>query len=241
MRADFHTHILPCVDDGSRSVEQSLEMLRRCQKMGIRHVVLTPHFYADQDHPDRFFARRNEALSALQKAMEGEKLPALIPGAEVHYFPNMSSSNVLPKLAIGSSPYILVEMPMCRWTERMFEDLEMIRANQGLTPIIAHLDRYLTPFNSGKILRQLADLPVLVQVNGEAFLQRRTARLAMRMLERGQIQLLGSDCHNLTDRKPNLGPVRELIRSKLGVEPLKMIAYYEQQVIGGETANEETQ
>ena len=240
MRADFHTHILPCMDDGSRSIEQSLEMLQRCKKMGIGHVILTPHFYADRDHPEQYLVSRSTAFAALQEAVAGEDLPALILGAEVHYFPNMGSSDVLRKFAIGESHYILVEMPMCRWTERMLRDLEMIRVNQGLTPIIAHLDRYLTPFNAGKILRQVADLPVMVQVNGEFFLERRTSRLALQMLERGQIHLVGSDCHDLTERKPNLGPVRELIRSKLGVEPLKCIAYYEQRVIGGALEYEET-
>ena len=103
MHADFHTHILPCVDDGSRSVEQSLEMLRQCKKMGIRHVILTPHFYADRDHPDRFLERRSAAFAALQEAVAEEDVPAVIPGAEVHYFPNMGSSDVLRKLSIGGS------------------------------------------------------------------------------------------------------------------------------------------
>lgn len=233
MRADFHTHILPCVDDGSRSVNESLEMLRLCSRMGIRQVVLTPHFYPDRDHPDRFLSRRKAALEALREAAAGEELPELIPGAEVHYFPNMSSSDALPRLTIGGSHYLLVEMPMCRWTERMYRELEMIRQNQGLTPIIAHLDRYLTPFTAGKTLRQVAELPVMVQVNGDFFLQRSTARRALRMLDRGQIHLLGSDCHNLKDRKPNLGTVRKLIREKRGNEPLERIAYFEQHVLGG--------
>ena len=144
----------------------------------------------------------------------------------------------MPRLTIGGSHYLLVEMPMCRWTDRMYQELEMIRVNQGITPIIAHLDRYLMPLSARKTLRQLSELPVLVQVNGDFFLQRSTARSALRMLERGQIHLLGSDCHNLKERKPNLGPVRELIRSKLGNEPLERIAYYEQRVlnVGGNQA-----
>lgn len=231
MPADFHTHILPCVDDGSRSVDESLEMLRLCSQMGMRQVVLTPHFYPDCDHPDRFLACRKAALEALQEAATGEELPDLIPGAEVHYFPNMSSSDALPRLTIGGSHYLLVEMPMCRWTERMYRELEMVRQNQGLTPIIAHLDRYLTPFTAGRILRQVAELPVLVQANGDFFLQRNTSQRALRMLQRGQIHLLGSDCHNLKDRKPNLGTVRKLIRVKLGNEPLERISYFEQRVL----------
>lgn len=231
MTADFHTHILPCVDDGSRSVKESLEMLRLCSRMGIHQVVLTPHFYPDRDHPEHFLARRKAALEALLEAAAGEELPDLILGAEVYYFPNMSSSDALSRLTIGDSRYLLVEMPMCRWTERMYRELEMIRQNQGLTPIVAHLDRYLTPFTAGKTLRQVAELPVMVQVNGDFFLQRNSSRRALRMLDRGQIHLLGSDCHNLKDRKPNLDTVRELIRMKLGDEPLERIAFFEQLVL----------
>lgn len=231
MTADFHTHILPCVDDGSRSVNESLEMLRLCGRMGIHQVVLTPHFYPDRDHPENFLARRKAALEALLETAAGEKLPDLILGAEVYYFPNMSSSDALSRLTIGDSHYLLVEMPMCRWTERMYRELEMIWRNQGLTPIIAHLDRYLTPFTAGKTLRQLAELPVMVQVNGDFFLQRNSSRRALRMLDCGQIHLLGSDCHNLKDRKPNLDTVCELIRMKLGNEPLERIAFFEQRVL----------
>ena len=238
MQADFHTHILPRIDDGSRSRAQSLEMLRLNKQMGIRDVVLTPHFYPDQDHPDRFLSRRSDSLAALKEAAAGEALPRLIPGAEVHYFPNISSCDALPRLAIGTSRYVLVEMPMCTWTDQMYRELEMIRANQGLTPIIAHLDRYLTPFNARHVLHRVAELPVLVQVNGSFFLDRRTARLAMRMLKRKQIHLLGSDCHNMDSRRPNLGMVRDLIQAKLGREALDSITYYERQILGEGSAEQ---
>ena len=230
MRADFHTHILPCVDDGSRSIEQSLEMLQLCKEMGLSHVVLTPHFYADRDHPDRFLARRTKALAALEEAAAGKDLPTLIPAAEVHYFPNMGDSDELKKLTIGSSRYILVEMPMCRWTDRMWHDLERIYIAQGITPILAHLDRYLTPFNARRILRQIEKLQVMVQVNGERFLERKTARMVKKMMKSYKIHLLGSDCHNMTDRKPNLGQVRNVIHAELGQDALDCIAYYEQRI-----------
>lgn len=233
MTADFHTHILPGVDDGSKNTDQSLQMLRLCRDAGIRHVVLTPHFYPDRDQPDRFLERRNGALEAVKKAAAGEQLPEMILGAEVHYFPNMSSSDVLPRLTIGGSRYLLVEMPSCRWTDRMYRELEKIRENQGIIPIIAHLDRYLTPCRAGEMLRRISELPVLVQVNGSFFLRPGTAGLAMRMLKNGQIHLLGSDCHNLDDRSPNLGQVRQRIHTKLGTEALERIGYYEQYILTG--------
>ena len=235
MAVDFHSHILPGVDDGSHSISESLEMLRCCAQMGIQNVVLTPHFYPDRDHPDRFLSRRDAAFKKLKEAAaEEENLPQLILGAELHYFPNMSSSDILPQLAIGGGRYVLVEMPMCRWTDRMYRELEKIWENQGLIPIIAHLDRYLTPFTRRKVLRRLSEMRVLVQANGSFFLENRTAGLALRMLAHDQIDLLGSDCHNLSNRKPNLGPVRERIRTKLGEEALERIAHNEAMVLTGE-------
>ena len=77
MRAltDFHSHILPEVDDGSRSVRQSLEMLRLEGEQGIRRVVATPHFYARQDTPERFLRRRERAWNALRGEMESLENP----------------------------------------------------------------------------------------------------------------------------------------------------------------------
>ena len=64
---DFHTHILPRMDDGSHSVGESLEMLRAEAAAGIKTVAVTPHFYADLDTPETFLKRRSEALEKLEE------------------------------------------------------------------------------------------------------------------------------------------------------------------------------
>ena len=70
MVTDFHSHILPGVDDGSSSLEQSLQMLRMEAEQGIRHVVATPHFYARYDAPETFLEKRSRAEALLREAME---------------------------------------------------------------------------------------------------------------------------------------------------------------------------
>ena len=101
-RVDFHSHILPGVDDGSRSVEESLEMLRAEARQGIGTVVATPHFYANHDTPERFLRRRAAAWEMLQTAMAQEAgLPEVIPGAEVYYFSGISDSDQLHRLTTG--------------------------------------------------------------------------------------------------------------------------------------------
>ena len=86
----------------------------------------------------------------------------------------------------------------------MYRELQDIHYKQGLVPIVAHVDRYIRPFKTYDIPRRLADMPVLVQANASFFQNRMTRSMAMRMLQQGQIHLLGSDCHNLTSRAPNL-------------------------------------
>ena len=226
---DFHSHILPGIDDGSKSVEESLQMLRMMAKQGITHVVATPHFYPQHDTPERFLKRRAEAEAALREAMVGENdLPTLSIGAEVYYFRGISDSDAIKDLTVDRKRCILVEMPSAPWTETMYQELEALSVKRGLTPVIAHLDRYIGPFRTRGIPKRLAAMPVLVQVNAEFFLEGATARMALRMLKNGTIHLLGSDCHNLSDRSPNLDAALERIQKHLGSEPLEHIRFHEQ-------------
>lgn len=214
---DFHTHILPGIDDGSASVEESLEMLRLLAAQGVRAVVATPHFYPDRDRPDRFLARRAAAEEKLRAAMaELPGLPELHIGAEVYFFKGISESDTLSRLTIDKKSCILLEMPESLWTESMYRELENIHGRQGVTPIIAHVDRYLSPFRTHGIPERLQELPVLVQANASFFLRPAARPLAMKLLRKGQIHLLGSDCHDLASRRPNIGPARERIQKHLG-------------------------
>lgn len=230
---DIHSHILPGVDDGSKSVEESLVLLRLEKAQGVDTVVATPHFYARYDSPEQFLARRAEALANLRAAMEGQSdLPEVKIGAEVHYFPGIIESDGVSALTIDGKRCILIEMPPSPWTPKMYRELEGLYIRQNLLPIIAHVDRYIGPLRTHGIPQQLAELPVLIQANADFFLKRSTAAMAMRMLKAGQIHLLGSDCHNLTSRKPNLGEAVSRIQQKLGREALDRISVNEQVILG---------
>ena len=231
---DFHSHVLPGIDDGSQSIEESLEMMRLSAAQGVDCMIATPHFYAHHDEPKAFLRRRAEAEQRLREAMADQPLPKLALGAEVYYFNGISDSDTLLELTIQQKRYILLEMPMTEWTDRMYRDLEGIWIKQGLMPIIAHIDRYISPFHSRGVMERLAKLPVLVQANASFFTSGSTRKMAMRMLKNGQIHLLGSDCHNLTDRAPNLADAVKAIEKKLGIESIYRINYYEDEVLVGE-------
>ena len=230
---DFHSHILPGVDDGSRSVEESIAMLGLEGEQGIRHVVATPHFYAHYDRPRAFLERRDRAEEQLRREMEkNHGLPGLSVGAEVLFFRGMSDSEFLPELTIRGKNCILIEMTPGPWTEDIYRELAEIWEKRGITPIIAHIDRYITPFRTFGIPQRLEELPVLVQANAEFFLRRSTSGMAMRMLKADRIQLLGSDCHNLSSRKPNLEAALAAIEKRLGPGPLERVRACGREVLG---------
>ena len=230
---DFHSHILPGIDDGSSSIQESIAMLKKEAEQGITHVVATPHFYANHDTPGRFLRRRAASERALREELSAwQDIPDISIGAEVYFFSGISDSDALTELTIAKKRCILIEMPHSPWTSSMYRELEGIYVKQNLTPVIAHIDRYIAPFRTHGILERLADLPVIVQANAEFFLDRSTARMAMKMLQREQIHLLGSDCHNLTSRVPNLGNAQEQIARKLGREAVDRVNATAANVLG---------
>jgi protein-tyrosine phosphatase len=232
MLSDFHTHILPGIDDGSPDIETSLAMLREQAAQKISTVVATPHFYPKRDTPDIFLQRRSEAYAQLIPALQQDpSLPRILLGAEVAFFPGISESEALAQLTLGESDFVLIEMPYEPWTEYMLRELGDIYHKQGLTPIVAHIDRYITPLSAGRTAKRLNNLPVLIQANAEFFLTRSLKRTALKMLRIDQIHLLGSDCHNMQLRPPELGKAASLIRKHLGEAAISRIIQYENEIL----------
>lgn len=228
LRTDFHSHILPDMDDGSRCAEDSLKMLRMEAEQGVTRVVATPHFYAHSDNPERFLAKRAQSFEMLREVMKEQTgMPEVAMGAEVYYFRGMSESEALSELTLADSRAILIEMPHAPWTPAMYRELEAIYAKRGLTPVVAHIDRYISPLRTHGIPKRLEELPVLVQANAEFFISLRTRSMALKMLKDGRIHLLGSDCHDLTARKPNLGAAMRVIEKRFGTDALRRITEYE--------------
>ena len=211
---DFHSHILPGIDDGSKDTETSVNMIAEEIRQGVSGIALTPHFYADMDDPETFLEKRARAFEKLREATKDITCPTLIPGAEVHYYRGMSRSENLRKLCLGESNYILVELPFRRWQQYIVDDVKDIGNNLGLNVIIAHFERYLD--QDRKLVKQITeDEDLIIQSNAEFFLEK-DRRKALRYLKAGTIDILGSDCHNTDTRRPNLKDAMDLIGKKLG-------------------------
>ena len=210
---DFHTHILPCIDDGSKSLEMSLEMLRREAEQGIEAVIFTPHFYAHQNSPEKFLSRRNRAYEKVLAALPSG-MPELHLGAEVQYFDGICQVENLNRLCVDGGKNLLLEMPFSKWSHQVVQDALEIQSRPEIQVTLAHIERYFQ-FAEKEMWDELRKNGVLMQSNASFFLNWKTRRKAVRMYQDGLINLLGSDCHNLTTRAPNLGDALPYINSFL--------------------------
>lgn len=215
---DFHSHILPGIDDGSKDIAMTKEMLTSAAQQGIDVMVATPHFYADRMSIQRFLRRREEAFAEAQ-AVSAECGVVVRCGCETAFFPGMSHADELTELCIDGTRLLMVEMPFRSWNKSDLREIEGL-LNRGITPIIAHLERfYGFSQNKGRI-EELLELPVYVQLNAECLLRWSMRRLPLRLFREGEAQLLGSDCHNMSSRTPNLAEGRAVLEKKLGAEVL---------------------
>lgn len=221
---DIHSHILPKMDDGSSSSAMSVKMLTLAARQGVTHMAATPHFYPQQNSPAEFLARRAKCRVRLEEAIDEAysyhkvpkeiALPELFFGAEVAFFPGISNIEHLDKLCILGTNVMLLEMPFCAWSPRILDEVENI-SRHGISIIIAHLERFYRYQTDRHIIPALLDMPVTIQVNAEGLLTWTKRCKILKMFSSGTAQILGSDCHNLDDRRPNLGEARAVLSQKL--------------------------
>ena len=206
---DMHSHILPGMDDGAENVKMSLELLKQASKQHIAAIVCTPHYYSGES-VEAFLERRERARIQLENALSKVRFvgPELWFGAEVAYYTGLIQQAHLEKLCINGTNYILLEMPFAKWTPMVFRDIQELRNVYGIVPIIAHLERYLN-IQDKKTINALLEMDVLIQMNGSYLLSWRTAGKAKKMLKKGYVQILGSDCHSPSQRPQTLGLAAE--------------------------------
>ena len=210
---DFHAHILPRIDDGSQSVEESISMLESMKAQGIKKVIATPHFLANHESVDAFVGRRNESLERLKRAKPD--IPEIALGAEVKYYDGISHLPDLKKLRIEGSKLLLLEMPFSPWSEYAVKEITDIAGRGKITLVLAHIERYLSMQN-GAVLFCLLENGVLFDSNASFFISRLTRHKALRMLRNHQIHFLGSDAHNMADRAPNTAKAVAIMQKKFG-------------------------
>ena len=215
MLVDLHSHVLPSMDDGSDSVEMSVAMLRRMGEQGVDTVCATSHYCRQHDSIEKFCARRQDAFEKLKNALP-ENVPQILLAAEVAFFPEIGDCTELDRLCIEGTKTLLLEMPFLQWTQPQVDEVASLVLDRQYQVVLVHPERFCFTDANLDYLSRLAELPIGMQVNASTLLRWRTRRDGLDLLQMCEIPLLGSDCHDLTRRPPNLDRGREVVRRKLG-------------------------
>ncbi|HAP32959.1 MAG TPA: hypothetical protein DCQ46_00450 [Lachnospiraceae bacterium] len=224
---DIHSHILPGIDDGSRDLETTRKLMEEGARQGVEVFCATPHFYQAQNSISKFLERRDEAykktLDMYDKQPLNGKMPNMKVAAEVYYFMGVGETNDIEKLCYTDTRVLLLEMPFAQWDKHVVRDVEKLIERQELKLIIAHIERYYKFQKDKSFWNEVFSMPVYPQLNGEIFEKFMDRLFAFKHIKADEEILLGSDCHNLKNRKPNLEMARGAIEKKFGRKTLEEI------------------
>lgn len=200
---DCHSHILPGIDDGARTPQESAEILSMLFSQNIRRVIATPHFRCHRDNVQDFCRRRYESFSALCRCIPPETADMIFLGAEVALEYGLSDIADIEDLCYEYTNCILLEFPYRPFNRWMIDEIINIAGEHNLTPVIAHIDRYTEVFSKSDYEEIFSMRGVIFQVNNEAFASRQARRIVDTLIKQDLPFIMGSDSHNTGSRKPN--------------------------------------
>ena len=199
---DLHCHILPGIDDGARDVETALALLDMEKAQGVDRIVFTPHFRCDDVSLDEFLEKREAAWSSLMSALP-EDLKSSFDfklGAEVYFSPTLSRVD-FSKLCFTDTSYMLVELPFTSGVRPAFLDEILYDiSSEGITPIIAHVERYPYILSDPTKIYDWVMAGYLVQTNAKTVVE--GDKMIKKLISWGLVQVVSSDAHSLHRRPP---------------------------------------
>lgn len=221
---DIHNHILPDVDDGADSVVTSLEMLRRGLAEGIEVAVLTPHFKPEDNHEKAEL--HQQRFAQLQEAVAASGMPVqLFLGAEVGFRFGLAEVAGWPGIALAGSRYVLVDMPPGPLPGGLEQGMFELRT-AGFRPILGHPERHRQLTGDEHQLARLREQELLFQIDAGSLTGRfgqRTQAAARLLAERGWVEFVASDGHNLERRPFTLQTARQWVEEELGAEEAQLL------------------
>jgi protein-tyrosine phosphatase len=214
---DIHCHILPGIDDGSKSWEMTAEMCRIAARDGITHIVATPH---SNDVYDYNRERFTEMLGQLHDSADGKLTFSL--GCDFHFsYDNIQDAMNNPRrYTIGDSQYLLIEFSDYGIPPSVKQDVFAI-SSCGMIPIITHPERNRPLLNHPETVLQLVEQGCLVQVTANAVTGSwgpKSKKMAEWLLKREAIHVIASDAHDPVHRRPIMSEAREAVAELAGAE-----------------------
>jgi tyrosine-protein phosphatase YwqE len=198
LRADMHSHLIPGIDDGSKSMEESIDLVRRLADFGLSKIITTPHIMSEyyRNTPEII----NMGLEDLRKAVKQEGIAIEIEAAAEYYMDEIFLEKVKSgeqMLTFGDN-YILVETGFIN-KPQMLLDIIFHLEMAGYKPILAHPERYQYLIMDKKLQEELFERKLLFQVNllsFTGFYSKQVKDFGEMLVDKGVVALLGTDCHN---------------------------------------------
>lgn len=198
LRVDMHSHLIPGIDDGSKSMEESIDLVKRLADFGLSKIITTPHIMSEyyRNTPEII----KMGLEDLRKSVKQEGIAIEIEAAAEYYMDEIFLEKVKSgeqMLTFGDN-YILVETGFIN-KPQMLLDIIFHLEMAGYKPILAHPERYQYLIMDKKLQEELFERKLLFQVNllsFTGFYSKQVKDFGEMLVEKGVVALLGTDCHN---------------------------------------------
>lgn len=198
MQVDIHSHLIPGVDDGSKSLEESIGLIKRLKEFGLRKLITTPHIMTEfyKNTPQTI----QEGLHKLQNALDEQGIQIELEAAAEYYLDEVfleKVENDEPLLTFGDK-YVLIETGFINKPQMLHEAFFTLET-KGYKPVFAHPERYLYLHQDPALLEALIDKAVWFQVNLlslTGYYSKPVKSFAEKLLERNVVKFVGTDCHN---------------------------------------------
>lgn len=220
---DFHTHIIPNIDDGSRSVEETFNLIKEAKEVGFEGIVLTSHYienYYETDVPERDIWVKAISENLANKGIQTN----LYLGNEIYMSNNMVNLLVEGKAStINNSSYVLFEMPLNAEPLNLYDVIYSLQENK-LIPVLAHPERYSFIQKDPELVYDLIQKGVLMQANYGSILGiygEKAQMIVRKFLENNMIHFLGSDVHRQNTIYKKIPHALEQIKEIVGNEKLE--------------------
>ncbi|MDP3385702.1 MAG: CpsB/CapC family capsule biosynthesis tyrosine phosphatase [Eubacteriales bacterium] len=231
---DLHCHILPQVDDGSESLEESMKMIDIAYNDGIRQIVATPH----RNHPldFKYKGSTEEAFGLLSSEVKRQYPDMqLYPGAEL--FITKDFIDVLNRkpydFTINNSRYVLIEFDVSASFSSMQEAIHELIV-RGFIPILAHVEYYEALFENLQRIQSLKDEGIAIQVTSSNLTGKNGKKIqtfVKSLISKGLVDFVSSDAHKSTFRRPLLKDAFDLTVGCVGEDEAQRIFYKNQQAV----------
>lgn len=206
MIVDIHSHIIPGIDDGSKDMEMTLEMIKNAKKNGTKEIVATPHYLLE--YGETKIAEVKEQVKIINDILENEKIEVKVySGQEVYFTERIIEDYIQGNIGtINDSRYMLIELDMHKFDNNIFDILYELQI-RDIVPIIAHPERYKYFREKPSLINNFIDQGYLFQMNGgsiEGKFGESIKKTAQTFLNKNIYSFIGSDAHNNQTRNTGL-------------------------------------